>query len=224
LNRHYARNPSCAIFVQHVGSDILPLGPPLHSLIVPRLDSQQQSSVNNGVPFIQSSNAPAVDDANVAAPLIRNHHEPVDMSFSFCFSDNVSDGSDDFFQFGIPRRDSRREQLDNLSSTSSPPPPMPDVSFAAAANLSDDAPLVTIGTGHFIFVPGDNSDEEDDTDSVQEEEGSGASLFSAGSMCNYLDNFALAESQFKEPLQNPENDPSFFYHCRLIPQWKQWVK
>jgi hypothetical protein len=52
---------------------------------------------------------------------------------------------------------------------------MQDVSFSAA-NLSDDAPLVTVGTGHFIFVPGDNNDDEEDPDSVEEEEDRKAQL------------------------------------------------
>jgi hypothetical protein len=82
---------------------------------------------------------------------------------------------------------------------------MQDVSFSAA-NLSDDAPLVTVGTGHFIFVPGDNSDDKEDPDSVEEEEDS-ESLSSTGTLSNYLDNFALAEAQFK-PLLNLETDPS----------------
>jgi hypothetical protein len=139
------------------------------------------------------------------------------MSFSFCFShndsnDNQLDSSNKSHLFEIPC-DSLGE-LHNLSSIS-PSAAMQDVPFVASSSSSSLSPsngalLVHSGIGHFIFVPSEDSDEEDSdeegSDSVQEVEAS-ESLSSAGSLSHYVNNFALAEAQFKS-LLNLNDEPS----------------
>jgi hypothetical protein len=77
-----------------------------------------------------------------------------------------------------------------------------DGSLSAAASssssslLSDAVPLVS-GTGHFIFVPEEDSGIENDSDSIVQQEEDATSLASPGSQSHYLDNCAPVEAQFK---------------------------